>query len=575
MRFETLQRDAPEWRRFRVEQALPGEFVTWIPGGEFAASSLTRVPRFPDSVGDTDTRSLSIDAARNERRSAQIAVASTEPLADFRATASGFVGPDRTELPVDAVEVRYVGYVPVVEAENTLKGFPPAGDVTGGGVSGHRAPDVVGDPLFERDSVDVPPHRAQAVWITFDVSSDAPAGTYRGEIAVTAEDRDPTTYDVELTVRDVTVPDPADGEFHLDVWLHPDAVAAEHDVDPWSERHWELLGAYFADLADASQRTITAPIVHEPWQREWLGGEWRPQTETGFSSLVEWRDDGEWTFDFERFDRIVETALARGVGPSISAYSMLTFRGPQRLSYYDADGEFVVDRLDVGDDRWREAWTAFLRAFGDHLDERGWREQTFLAFDERPTDLMEPALDVVEAAAHDFEDRIRISGSADVEAFTDDLSVHYNHLPLDEETLAERRDAGRTTTYYVTMVGHPRTLSYSPAVEGRMIPWIAAANDLDGLVRWAYNSWPHDVFDNPVFRYSQGGEYLVYPGEDGPMSSIRWELLREGIGEYELVRLADDDLDDAIALAARDHDGREKAPADVVEARQRVLAALE
>lgn len=38
------------------------------------------------------------------------------------------------------------------------------------------------------------------------------------------------------------------------------------------------------------------------------------------------------SFDFERFDRYVETALAHDVGPSISAYAMLVFRGPQRLS---------------------------------------------------------------------------------------------------------------------------------------------------------------------------------------------------------------------------------------------------
>lgn len=575
MRSTPFEHDAPEWLRYRVEQSLPAEFVTWIPGDDFAASALTRVPRYPQSVGDADSQSLSIDAARNERRSAQLAAASSEPLADLRAEVSTLDGPDGSEIPSDAIDVRYVGYVPVEEAENTLKGFPPVEEISDDGVSGDRAPDVVGDPLLECESVDVPPHRAQAIWFTFDVPADQRAGRYRGEIRIATGDREPTTYDVELAVRDVAVPDPADGDFYLDVWMHPDAVASGHGVEPWSERHWELLESYFEDLAAASQRAITASVVHEPWQREWIGGEWRPQTETGFSSLVEWRYDGEWTFDFERFDRYVEAALDCGVGPSISAFSMLTFRGQQRLSYYDTEGEFVVDRLDAGDDRWREAWTAFLRAFGDHLDERGWLEQTFLAFDERPADLMEAALDVAEAAPHDFDDRIRVAGSDEVEAFADDLSVHYNHLPLDERTLDDRRAAGRTTTYYVTMIGHPRTLSYSPAVEGRMLPWIAAANDLDGLLRWSYNSWPDDVFDDPVFRYSQGAEYLVYPGEDGPLSSIRWELVREGIGEFELHRRADTDLAEAVELAVRNPDGREKDPNDLVEARQRLFAALD
>jgi len=575
MPHQSFDHDAPKWLRYRVEMTLPDSFVTWVPNGSFAASALTRVPRYPASVGDVDSQSLTIDAARNERRSAQLVVASTEAVTDLTTSSTVFAGPEDTEIPADAVGVRYVGYVPVEEAENTREGFPKVSDITDGGVSGDRAPDIVGDPLFDCETVNVPANRAQAIWFTFDVPADVPAGTYDGEITVATTEHDDRTYDIELTVHDATVPDPTDGEFHLDVWMHPDAVAAEHSVKPWSERHWELLEVYFDDLSAASQRAITAAVVDDPWQREWLGGEWRSQTATGFSSLVEWHYDDEWTFDFERFDRYVETALDHGVGPSISAYSMLTFRGPQRLSYYDADGEFVVENLEVGDGHWREAWTAFLDAFGDHLDERGWREQTYLAFDERPAEMMEGALDVIEDARHDFEDRIRIAGSADVESFTDDLSVHYNHLPLDEETVAERRAAGRTTTFYVTEVGHPRTLSYSPAIEGRMLPWIAAANDLDGVLRWSYNSWPHDVFDNPVFRYSQGGEYLVYPGEDGPVSSIRWELIREGIGEYELARQAEGTVDDALNLAARDVDGREKDPQDILDARCRLFAAFD
>lgn len=256
---------------------------------------------------------------------------------------------------------------------------------------------------------------------------------------------------------------------------------------------------------------------------------------------------------------------------------MLVFRGPQRLSYYDADGEFVIDCVEAGSDRWRAAWSAFLEAFGAHLDERGWRDQTFLAFDERPADLMEAALDVIDETAPDFQNRIRVAGSADAEPFTADLGVHYNYLPLDEDVLAARRETGEITTFYATPPArHPRTLCYSPAVEARLFPWIAAANDLNGVLRWAYNSWPANVFANPIFRYPQGAEYLVYPGDDGPISSIRWELLREGIGEYELARRARDvgDIEDAIALGARDHDGREKDLSDITEARRRLFEAL-
>ena len=193
---------------------------------------------------------------------------------------------------------------------------------------------------------------------------------------------------------------------------------------------------------------------------------------------------------------------------------------------------------------------------------------------------MAAARDVIADAVPDFVDRIRIAGSPDVSSMAADLSVHYNHFPFDDDLIADRRGMERTTTFYGAIpVTHPRTMSYSPAVESRMLPWIAAANDLDGYLRWSYNSWPHDVYENPVFRYPQGGEYFVYPGEDGPLSSIRWELLREGLGEYELARMArevvGDEVTEAVDLGARDHDGREKDLTDIPTARGRLFDALE
>lgn len=581
MQIEPPGHDPPEWLRYALEETLSGAaFASWIPAGSFAASALTRVPRYPRSIGDAESRTVSIDAARNERRSAQLAVATTAPLDDLRAEVSDFDGDDGAMLSSDVVETRYVGYVPVEVSHPARGDFPRVDEIAGRGVSGDRAPDVVGDPLLEADSVDVPAHRAQGIWFTFAIPADATAGSYEGTISIDVDGRDPTTYDVELTVRDVVLPESADAKFHLDLWLHPDSIAAEHGVEPWGDRHWSLLEAYFDDLAAAGQGPVAAVVLHEPWHREWLGGATRPQTATGFSSLVEWHFDGTWSFDFERFDRFVETALDHGLGPTISAYSMLTFRSPQRLSYYDGDGSFRVEELQAGDDRWREAWAAFLESFGEHLDERGWRERTYLAFDERPREEMEAALSVIEDTEPGFLDRIRVAGSHDVASFTHDLSVHYHEFPVDDEMVDERRDAGKLTTlYFAHPVTHPRTFSYSPAVETRIQPWIAAENDLDGLLRWSYNSWPHDVFENPVFRYPQGSEYFVYPGEDGPMSSIRWELLREGIGEYELVRMArersDEDVAELLTIATRNRDGREKDLEDITTARRRLFDVLE
>lgn len=581
---QTEPYDPPEWLEHLVEDGLPGDgLVSWVPGGSFDRSGLIRVPRFPDAIERDETRDLELDVPRNGTRSAQLAVVSRNGIAGLRAEVSDFARDDGRTLPSAVVRTRFVGYVPVERSLWETREGRMVADPSLDAVSGSGNPDVIADPLFEADAVDVPQYRVQPVWFSVSPPADTQPGRYEGEIVLAGENVEARSYSVTLDVPDVTVPDPAAYEFHLDVWLNPDAVAVEHGVDRWSEAHWNLLGEYFDDLASAGQRSITAPIVHQPWQREWLGGERRSQTDVGYSSLIEWRHDGEWHFEYGRFDRFVETALAHGVGPEICAHSPLVFRSPQRITYYEGDDDsLTVERVEAGGERWREVWSPFLEDFSSHLAERGWLDRTYLAFDERPPELLEPALDVVESAAPEFSDRIHVAGSIDVEPYADDLSLIHDDLPIDRGTLRDRRRAGKRTTFYACVhPAHPNTFTASPLQESRMLPWIAANQGLDGFLRWAYNSWPRRPLENPVFRFTQGDEYLVYPGENGPVASLRWEQLREGIEEYELVselRRRDPDsatLERALTIATRRGDARDKDPSDLVDARATVIEELE
>ena len=116
-----------------------------------------------------------------------------------------------------------------------------------------------------------------------------------------------------------------------------------------------------------------------------------------------------------------------------------------------------------------------------------------------------------------------------------------------------------------------------------MLPWISAQRNLDGFLRWSYNSWTRDPFRQPVHIFTQGDEYLVYPGKNGPMSSIRWEQLKEGIEDYELIAelrekeagTADSDaLTEALTTATRNLDGRTKDVTDIETARAAVVKGL-
>ena len=66
-----------------------------------------------------------------------------------------------------------------------------------------------------------------------------------------------------------------------------------------------------------------------------------------------------------------------------------------------------------------------------------------------------------------------------------------------------------------------------------MLAVYALAHDYDGMLRWAYNSWPARPELDSRFRYwASGDTYIVYPGA---RSSVRFERLIDGIEVFEKV----------------------------------------
>ncbi|WP_328752735.1 DUF4091 domain-containing protein [Streptomyces sp. NBC_00285] len=581
-------RPTTTWLTVKVADAMgTRDTVTWVPTGSFASSAEVRVPRYPmTAVEGKDTKDLALDAVRGEQVSAQLAIASGTSLNDVHAKVGDLTGPGGAKLDGDSTRVRFVKYVPVQRSKSEVDWSATIDQVSSAKeVSGDRNPDVVGDPLEDRDSVDVPAYAAQPLWFTFNIPKNARPGTYRGTVRVDVGDDTQATYPLTIKVADATVPAPADYSFFLDVWAQPETIAQAHKVKLWSKEHWKLIGAYDRDLASRGQKVINTTIVDNPWHHQWSLGTRESQTATPYSSMVGWTWNGtKFAFDFARWDKYVETARKAGLGPDIGAFSMLAFQDQEHLTYTDTrTRRTVYENVDLGGTRWRQAWGAYLPAFEAHLKNKGWLKDTWLSFDERPISTMTVVKDFVHEVAPVFDDRISVAGSISTEGVASNLSVDWGGIDaMTKEKAAQRRAAGKITTFYVYGApAHPNTLSYSPAVESRMLPWISAERDLDGFLRWSYNSWTSDPFKQPVHIFTQGDEYLVYPGKNGPMSSIRWEQLKEGIEDFELIKQlrAKDGgdsaaLTEALTTATRDLDGRTKNVTDIETARAAVVKGL-
>lgn len=368
----------------------------------------------------------------------------------------------------------------------------------------------------------------RAAWLQVDVPQNAMPGVYEGYVDVTAENGLAVRQKVTLEVAPEVLPTPEQWKMHLDLWQHPQAVARWHDVEPWSDEHFALLRPVMKRLANAGQKCITCTILDEAWNG---------QTYDTFPGMIRWirKADGSMSYDYSILDKWVEFMHDEiGIREQISCYTMI----PWHLSvqfFDEATGKLGTIKATPGTPEYVALWAPFLEDFHRHMQEKGWAEKTCIAIDERPDSYVRAAM----ALVHEHAPSFRIASAVDKpSALTREV---YNISPVLThagsalgDLLRERRETGKITTFYVCL--HPKkpnTFTYSPPAEAEWLGLFAAANHLDGFLRWAYNSWNRNPFETTDFVHWPSGDcFLVYPGN---RSSIRFERLRDGIEQYEKI----------------------------------------
>jgi hypothetical protein len=225
-----------------------------------------------------------------------------------------------------------------------------------------------------------------------------------------------------------------------------------------------------------------------------------------------------------------------------------------------------------GSEEYENLWRGFLVDFMAHLEEKGWLGICTLALDEREEEEMTNMFRFLEQAAPGL--KISMAGFyyEDINASIYDFSSNWRdsgRIPRD--VTKSRKDSGLITTYYVACgIPEPNNFTFSPPSESCFEGWIAAAMGFDGFLRWAYNSWPEDPsIDSRYIKWPAGDTYLVYPGA---RSSVRFERLREGIQDYEKIRILRDKLagessDSAASALKRLNDFLESIDAGTLEKR--------
>lgn len=455
---------------------------------------------------------------KGERLNVQLLVWSPDTLNQVRFVLSDLNGPGGNKISREHIALHMERYV--------LSNYPYGAKDAVCGESPYKNGYLMPDRFEPFERFDVPGGTVRPVWLSLDVPAHTPPGVYLGTVKINT-DKYSKTLQITIRVQPQLLPPPREWSYRLDLWQNPWAVAWHNQLQPWSAEHKALLKKHLQLYADAGGKYITTYGVHSPWADNSYMIE---------GAMIEWikQKNGSWKFDYRIFDEYITMCMELGIDKAITLYTAIPWAN--RFRYMDeTTGNYQYVYWAPESAAYKTHWHIFLNDLQKHLQQKGWFDKTYLGINENEMKQTLAAIKVIKE--HPAKWRITYAGNwhKELDTLLDDYSYLYGNEPGPDD-IKQRAARGASSTFYVCCnPAKPNNFVFSPPSEGRWISWYAAAAGYDGFLRWAYDAWTEDPVRDARFGLWPAGDcFLVYPGGN---SSVRFEKLREGIVDFEKIRI--------------------------------------
>lgn len=420
--------------------------------------------------------------------------------------------------------MNFVGFVPV--RKNTPDTPPEELE--------RVAPALFPDPILEDEELEVKGGDLQPVWVSVPVAQDQEPGTYTGTAAILCG-RKKILCEITVNVHSARIP----GKRSLFVtnWFWPDKVASHYKIKPWSDRHWQFIDAVAKDLSLHRQNTILAHL---------------------YDLIDIYEGTNAFSLDMSRFDRWVEAFERHGVADLIEGSHIGGREGgawdaehftlnPAVIRHKDGSVSEKLENVRAGTERANRFLGRFLPALVRHLADRGWLKRYVQHIADEPTKANEASWRVLSDSIKKFAPAIRRMDAVMCESLKGAIDIWtplLDHFDRHQDFFRSCAKDGDDVWFYTCLIPrgrYPNRFVDFSLLKVRLLPWINFHYSLSGYLHWGYNWWSKEPFADVEPDQVSGGALppgdnaIVYPGRNGPLSSIRWEMARQGIEDYELL----------------------------------------
>jgi hypothetical protein len=472
-------------RNEKQAQSVFGENAGYGIG---VTDSLQKVLKEQPYIGPIGNRA-GVALARNEHEGFQVVVLPfKQDLNDISITVGDLKADDGTILKNEHIKVFPVGYVFCNDPET-------------------YTPDYLGwwpDPLLVDKTFSVKRGENQPAWIDVFAPADQKAGVYKGEMVVAPANGEPVKLHLEVTVWNYALP--KKGKFKVLGRFMPEEVLAFYK---WKEfpKGVELKWNLFQVEHRYSPTGIYSAMMYPNGKilEECIKAGLNTVNVSNFSCLMYDEKQSKYIVPYVEQKKVMVEIIRQGL---------------EELKKYDA--------LDI----------AYLYCF-DELHDLGFY----------PT-----IRDICQYIKAEFPD-LKISTTTTyppIETLVGSINTWVPLLGMTPKELTERQKAGDEVFFYI--YGDPRhpfpnaaNIEF-PGLDGRISFWVAWQKGWNGFLYWRTNGyepnyttekrWPEIPWipagKNCYVNCRNGEGYLIYPGPNGePLSSVRFEIIRDGIEDWE------------------------------------------
>lgn len=426
-------------------------------------------------------------------------------------------------------------------------------------------PGLFPDPLLPAGNrwIYLSPHNWHSFWISVEIPEDA--AERNAELLIEVEIRNfyrPEESNLQkillpLEIIPETLPEQTLKNIN---WFYADCIMTYYKVDCWSREHWKLLEQYFKNMAEHGNNTLLTPLWTVPLDTA-IGGE-RPTVQLLEITL----ENGEYHFDFTRLGKWI--ALAENCG----------------IKYFEMSHAFtqwgakctpkIVVKVNGSEEKrfgWHVAadspeYAKFLRSLMAELipflKEQGIEKKCYFHVSDEPSykdiDSYRKAMELLKSAIGDFP----ILDALSKIEFLEQGITQYPVPGTSEIEAFMKASPKERWVYYAGFWenGLPNRQFGMPSIRNRIMGTLLYLYNLDGFLHWGYNFWYtalcKDLDINPYLvtdagrKFCGGGSFMVYPGEEGPVDSLHFEVFRDGLQDLRAMRRLEEKIgrDAVVAL---------------------------